>query len=43
MNAKELKEELEYKNRSAFESISEDELERSSSLIDSKALRILNR
>ena len=29
MNAKELKEELEYKNRSAFESISEDELERS--------------
>lgn len=38
MNAKELKKELEYKNRSAFESISEDELERSFAYAESYKL-----
>ncbi len=38
MNAKELKEQLEYKNKSAFESISEDELERSFAYAESYKL-----
>ena len=42
MNAKELKEELEYKNRSAFESISEDELERSFAYAESYKLFLDN-
>lgn len=42
MNAKELKEELEYKNRSTFESISEDELERSFAYAESYKLFLDN-
>ena len=42
MNAKELKEELDYKNRSAFESISEDELERSLAYAESYKLFLDN-
>ncbi|MDY2905710.1 MAG: aminopeptidase [Eubacteriales bacterium] len=42
MNAKELKEELEYKNRSAFESISEDGLERSFAYAESYKLFLDN-
>lgn len=42
MDAKELKEELEYKNRSAFESISEDELERSFAYAESYKLFLDN-
>ena len=38
MNAKELKTELEYKNKSAYESISEDELERSFAYAESYKL-----
>ena len=42
MNAKELKEELEYKNRSAFESISEDELQLSFAYAESYKLFLDN-
>ena len=42
MNANELKEQLEYKNRSAFESISEDELERSFAYAESYKLFLDN-
>ena len=38
MTAKELKQELEYKNKSAFDAISEDELERSFAYAESYKL-----